>query len=63
MMVEAGANLLPEDVMAEAILFGHRSLQPLIDIQEELQKAVGKPKRIPYIEPVDRLGPRVRLGD
>ena len=29
MMVEAGAKLLPEDVMAEAILFGHRSLQPL----------------------------------
>src|SRR4029079_15102912 len=26
MMVEAGANILPEDVMAEAILFGHRSL-------------------------------------
>ena len=51
MMVEAGAKLLPEDVMAEAILFGHRSLQPLIDLQEELQKAVGKPKRIPYIEP------------
>ena len=51
MMVEAGANLLPEDVMAEAILFGHRALQPLIDLQEELQKAVGKPKRVPYIEP------------
>jgi polyribonucleotide nucleotidyltransferase len=51
MMVEAGANLLPEDVMAEAILFGHRSLQPLVDIQEEIRKAIGKPKRIPYIEP------------
>ena len=51
MMVEAGANLLPEDVMAEAILFGHRSLQPLVDLQEQLQKAVGKPKRIPYLEP------------
>ena len=37
--------------MAEAILFGHRSLQPLIDLQEELQKAVGKAKRIPYLEP------------
>ena len=44
MMVEAGAKLLPEAVMAEAILFGHRALQPLIDIQEELQKAVGKAK-------------------
>jgi DNA polymerase III epsilon subunit family exonuclease len=51
MMVEAGANLLPEDVMAEAILFGHRALQPIIDLQEEIQKAVGKPKRLPYIEP------------
>ena len=51
MMVEAGSKLLPEDVMAEAILFGHRAIQPLIDLQEELQKAVGKAKRIPYIEP------------
>jgi DNA polymerase III epsilon subunit family exonuclease len=51
MMVEAGANLLPEDVMAEAILFGHRSLQPLIDIQEQIREALGKPKRVPYIEP------------
>ena len=51
MMVEAGVKLLTEDVMAEAILFGHRSLQPLIDLQEELQKAVGKAKQIPYIEP------------
>jgi DNA polymerase III epsilon subunit family exonuclease len=52
MMVEAGANLLPEAVMAEAILFGHRALQPIVDLQEQLQKAVGKAKRIPYIEPL-----------
>ncbi len=51
MMVEAGAKVLPEDVMAEAILFGHRSLQPLIDLQEQLREAVGKPKRVPYLEP------------
>jgi len=51
MMVEAGAKLLPEDVMAEAILFGHRSLQPLVDIQDQLREAVGKAKRLPYIEP------------
>src|SRR6266511_1517199 len=54
MMVEAGAKLLPEDVMAEAILFGHRAIQPLIDIQEQLREAVGKPKVLPYIEPGDR---------
>ncbi|MEA2536284.1 MAG: polyribonucleotide nucleotidyltransferase [Chloroflexota bacterium] len=51
MMVEAGAKLLPEDVMAEAILFGHRAIQPLIDLQLELQAAAGKDKRLPYLEP------------
>jgi DNA polymerase III epsilon subunit family exonuclease len=51
MMVEAGAKLLPEAVMAEAIMFGHRAIQPLIDIQEELRTAVGKTKRMPLLEP------------
>ena len=51
MMVEAGVKILPEDVMAEAILFGHRSLLPLIELQEKLRELVGKPKRLPYIEP------------
>ena len=51
MMVEAGAKVLPEDVMAVAILFGHQSLRPLIELQEELAAAVGKPKVIPYLEP------------
>ena len=51
MMVEAGAKILPEDVMADAILFAHRALQPLIDLQLELQEAVGKAKRLPYLEP------------
>ena len=51
MMVEAGAKILPEDVMAEAILFAHRALQPLIDLQLELQEAVGKAKRLPYLDP------------
>ena len=51
MMVEAGASIVPEDVMADAILFGHRALQPLIDIQEEMRAAVGKPKVVGYLEP------------
>jgi len=50
MMVEAGVKLLPEAVMAEAILFGHRALQPVIDLQEELRAAVGKPKQLGFIE-------------
>jgi DNA polymerase III epsilon subunit family exonuclease len=51
MMVEAGANILPEAVMAEAILFGHRALQPLVELQEQMRAKLGKPKRVPYIEP------------
>jgi DNA polymerase III epsilon subunit family exonuclease len=51
MMVEAGAQIVPEDVMADAILFGHRALQPLIDIQEELRAAAGKPKTAVYLDP------------
>jgi DNA polymerase III epsilon subunit family exonuclease len=51
MMVEAGAKILSEDVMAEGILFGHRALRPIIELQDQLREAVGKPKRLPYIEP------------
>jgi DNA polymerase III epsilon subunit family exonuclease len=51
MMVEAGAKIVTEDLMAEAILFAHRALQPVIDLQLELQEAVGKAKRIPYLDP------------
>ncbi len=60
MMVEAGATIVPEDVMAEAILFGHRALQPLIDIQEQLREAVGKPKVVGYLEPGTGIRPRFR---
>jgi DNA polymerase III epsilon subunit family exonuclease len=51
MMVEAGAKIVSEAVMAEAIMFGHRSLAPILDLQDQLRQQVGKPKRLPYIEP------------
>ncbi|MHB8958975.1 MAG: polyribonucleotide nucleotidyltransferase [Candidatus Limnocylindrales bacterium] len=51
MMVEAGVKILPEDVMADAILFAQQALQPLVEIQEKLRELVGKPKRIPYLDP------------
>ncbi len=44
-MVEGGAKMLPEDVMLEALFTAHQSLQSLLDMQDELQKAVGEPKR------------------
>ncbi|MBI4514385.1 MAG: polyribonucleotide nucleotidyltransferase [Deltaproteobacteria bacterium] len=44
-MVEGGANGLPEDVMLEALYFGHQGMQPILKLQEELRQALGKPKR------------------
>lgn len=53
LMVECGASEIPEDVMVEALLFGHQSIQPLIEAQEQLQAMVGKPKREVQLYPLD----------
>jgi len=45
LMVECGANEIPEDVMAQALDFGHQAIQPLIDLQIQMAKEIGKPKR------------------
>ncbi len=37
-MVEGGGNEISEDDLLEAIFFGHRSLQPILDLQEELKQ-------------------------
>ncbi|MBT2598663.1 MULTISPECIES: polyribonucleotide nucleotidyltransferase [unclassified Oceanobacillus] len=43
-MVEAGANEVPEDIMLEAIMFGHEEIKRLVAFQEEVVKACGKEK-------------------
>ena len=43
-MVEAGAKQLPEDVMIQAINFGHEAMQPIIELQKQMADAIGKPK-------------------
>ncbi|AST92013.1 polyribonucleotide nucleotidyltransferase [Sutcliffiella cohnii] len=43
-MVEAGANEVPEEVMLEAIMYGHEEIKRLIAFQEEIVQAVGKDK-------------------
>jgi len=53
LMVECGASEVPESVMAEALEFGHRSLQPLIETQLKMAAEIGKPKREPTIAPAD----------
>jgi len=45
MMVEAGANELPEEVILESILFGHQEIRRIVEFQNEIAKACGKEKR------------------
>ena len=44
MMVEAGANELPEDQMLEAILFGHEEIKNICRFIKEIVAEVGKEK-------------------
>ncbi|PLX86395.1 MAG: polyribonucleotide nucleotidyltransferase [Desulfuromonas sp.] len=53
MMVEGESNFLSEADMLDAIFFGHEALQPLIAVQEELAKLVGKEKREFEVPEVD----------
>lgn len=45
MMVEAGADEMPESVMLEAILFAHEEIKKLVVFIEEVVSEVGKPKK------------------
>jgi polyribonucleotide nucleotidyltransferase len=45
LMVECGAKEVPEGLMIEALELAHRSIQSLIDVQEQMAAEVGKPKR------------------
>jgi len=53
LMVESGSKELPEDTLLEAIKFGHKEMQVLIDLQEEMAKACGKEKREIAMRDVD----------
>ncbi len=43
-MVEAGAKEVSEELMLEALMFGHEAIKELIDFQLEIIEEVGKPK-------------------
>jgi polyribonucleotide nucleotidyltransferase len=51
LMVECSAKEVDEEAMVSAIEAGQTALAPLIDLQEEMRAAVGKPKR--EFTPVD----------
>jgi len=50
-MLEGGANEIPEDEILEAISFGLESMRPAIELQDRICQAVGKVKRA--AEPVE----------
>lgn len=60
-MVEGKADELSEDEVLSGIFYAFEQLQPLIDIQEELQKSIGKTKAVVETPKIDEaLRARVR---
>jgi polyribonucleotide nucleotidyltransferase len=50
-MVEGSATMVPEDEILEALFAGHEAIQPLLEIQEQLRRELGKGKRqVPLAE-------------
>ena len=43
-MVEGGANGVPESVVLDALFFGHTEIKKIIALQEQLREKVGQPK-------------------
>ena len=53
LMVECGAIEIPEDVMVEALMLGHQSIQSLVELQKQMAAELGKPKREVPTFPLD----------
>ena len=61
MMVEAGAEIVSEQVMLDGILLAHEEIKKIVAFQEEIIKAVGKPKKqIAYYEIPEEINTAVR---
>ena len=45
LMVEAGANIVSEELMVEALKLGHEAMQDAIQTQLQMAEEIGKPKR------------------
>jgi len=63
-MVEAGCDFISEADVIDAIFYGQDAVQPMLDMQEELRREVGKPKRVIPPENVDEdiLGKISEIG-
>ncbi|CDZ99591.1 Polyribonucleotide nucleotidyltransferase [Jeotgalicoccus saudimassiliensis] len=52
-MVEAAAQEVPEDIMLQAILFGHKNIQELVQFQNEIIEQINPLKREVTIEQIN----------
>mgnify|MGYP001285109447 FL=1 len=53
MMVEAEADEVPEEVILEAIMFGHEEIKKIVDMIDDLVRVAGKPKMEVQLHQVD----------
>ena len=53
LMVECGANEVSENLIVEALELAHREIQPIIALQEQMQREVGKPKQTVEVKILD----------
>ena len=60
-MVEAGAKQVSEDVMLDALMFGHAAVKELIEFQEKIIEEIGSPKmEYETLTPEDELVKKIR---
>jgi polyribonucleotide nucleotidyltransferase len=65
-MLEGGANIVDEEGVLEALFTAHEELHPIFEIQRELRRMVGKPKREfkrKELDPAMVEAMRERIGD
>lgn len=61
MMVEAGANELPEDIILDAIMFGHVEIKKIVEFQQKMVEECGKEKRdVKLFQPSEELIDQIR---
>ncbi len=53
-MLEGGADIVDEETVLEALFKAHETLGPVFEIQQELRRLAGKPKREFGVKEIDR---------
>ncbi len=60
-MIEAGANMVSEDRIVQALEFASEALKPVLELQKKMQKEIGKPRYEPVLQvPAKDLMDKVR---